>query len=149
MKLLGCLFIVFASVYSSYLYEKSLKNAIKSTTELHDLIVHIRSQIEYFARPINEILKSYYTENEIIQEILQSKQNASLSFLSSQAKESVHSLFSELGKGYKKEQIALCEYNAAILLEYKNDLSANLSKKIKIFRSISLFVGACTIILLI
>ena len=149
MKLIGCIFITIASIYASHIYEKSLKKAIKNTSDLYSLIVHIKSQIEYFAMPISEIFSDYATENEAIIDILKRKENADLSFLSNHAKDTTYSLLSELGKGFKKEQIALCEFSASILNDYKEQLGSELAKKTKICRSLCLFIGACTIILLV
>ena len=149
MKLVGCILIVISSIYASHIYEKSLKKAIKNTSDLYSLIIHIKAQIEYFALPISKIFSDYTSENEAIIDILTKKENADLSYLSEQTMETTYSLLSELGKGFKKEQVALCEHTASVINDYKEYLNSELSKKIKISRSFCLFIGACTIILLV
>lgn len=149
MKIIGCIFIVISSIYSSYLYEKHLKKKIQDAGELYELIIHIKSQIEYFAKPIKDIFNEYNTENEAIKDVLTNKENSNLSFLEGNTREASLSLLSELGKGYKKEQISLCEYTASSLLEYRRSLISDYSRRVRVSRSICLFMGACTIILLV
>lgn len=149
MKLIGSVFIIFASVVSSYFYEKTLKENMKNTDELYDLINYIKINIEYFSTPINEILISYSYNSIFIQELIGKSNLKVLNFLDSNTKSNLNSFFNELGKGYKKEQIALCEYNLKILDALREKMKMEFSNKSKLFRSLSLFSGIGCVILLI
>ncbi len=147
MKLLGSLLIIVASVVSSFFYEKKLKLSIKNTDELCKLIVHIKNKIEYFSLAINEIYASYPTENDFISGIFNDIYD--FSSLDKDLEDDTKMFFSSIGKGYKKEQLALCDYLINRLTISKEKMKTDFNKKVKIFRSLSLFTGIGMVILLI
>ena len=149
MKLLGGIFIICASICSSFFYEKNLKQVINCHKELIDIFSYTKTQIDYFSKPINQIFAEYESRSELTEEIISKRENAGLTFLNYDTRKSVQILLKELGKGYKKEQISLCEYNLEELEKDLENLKADYSKKCKIYRSISLFFGVCAVILLI
>lgn len=149
MKLLGCIFIIFASIISSYFYEKNLKDNINHTEALYDLIKHIMSHIEFFSTSIGDILKSYPSDNEFIKILVNKKELSDFSFLEDSISNDIKCFFSKLGKGFKKEQLALCEYTLKQLEGTKNKMKLEFAKKTKVFRSLSLFFGIGCVILLV
>lgn len=149
MKLIGSIFIICASIFASFFYEKKQKNLIKCQSELISLVNYIKTQIEYFSKPINEIFNEYNSDNEFIKDVLLYKEKADFSILEQGVKKDVISLFKELGKGFKKEQISLCDYSLKVLNSSLDVLKSDYSKKCKIYRSIALFIGVCAIVLLI
>jgi glutamate-5-semialdehyde dehydrogenase len=69
--------------------------------------------------------------------------------ITNEEKAQIIDFITSLGKGYKKEQIALCEYNIGFFNVSLDKTKYEAPKKIKVFRSMSLFVGICSIILLV
>ena len=63
--------------------------------------------------------------------------------------EEVKDFFIKLGKGFKKEQLAFCEYILKELEDTKSKKKMEFTKKTKVFRSISLFLGIGCVILLV
>ena len=59
--------------------------------------------IEYFAKPIKDIFNEYNTENEVIKDVLTSKENSNLSFLEGNTREASLSLLSELAVYSQRE----------------------------------------------
>lgn len=149
MKLLGSILIIFASVMSSYFYEKRLKDGIRSSEALCELIRYIKNKIEYFSISIDEILKSYPNDNEFINCIINQRELCNICFLEENTAKDVKAFFAKLGKGYKKEQLALCEYTLKELESVKDKMKKEFSKKAKIFHSLSLFFGIGCVILLV
>lgn len=148
MKILGCALIFVSSLLCSYFYEKNIKKKIDTLEELVDLISLIKNKIEYFSEPINKIFLEYNTKNTFIKNLLESKETA-ITYFDQEIQKQVSRFFSEIGNGYKKEQIALCDYNIQLLNNKLTKIKNEYPNKIKIFRSIALFVGISIIILLV
>lgn len=148
MKILGCALIFVSSLLCSYFYEKNIKKKIDTLEELVDLISLIKNKIEYFSEPINKIFLEYNTKNTFIKNLLESKETA-VTYFDQEIQKQVSRFFSEIGNGYKKEQIALCDYNIQLLNNKLTKIKNEYPNKIKIFRSIALFVGISIIILLV
>ncbi len=149
MKLLGAILIICASISASFFYENGLKQKIKNHTALNELILHIKSQIDYFEKPIFEILKDFQATNEFIKDILEKKELSDLSWVDSSVRKDVYSLLKTIGKGYKKEQISICDYTSKILSACIEKMKLEFSKKAKVYRSLSLFIGFSAVILLV
>lgn len=147
MKIIGASIIIIVSVISAYLYEKRVKCKAKNIEEIIAFINHIKSQIEYFSRPLNEIYVLYEEKSDYIYSLI--KNNGKGASVSRETDSLIEEFFSSLGKGYKKEEIALCNYTTERLFTTLTHLKLEMPNKIKIFRSISLFVGVCVIILLV
>ena len=146
MKILGCVIILIASILCAFKYEKAIKEKVTNIEELINFINYIKNQIEYFSRPLTEIYLSYEKKSKFIEEIIDGAERTDTS---SPINKTVSEFFSSIGKGYKKEEIKLCDYTIEQLYTYLTSLKLEMPNKIKVFRSISLFIGVCTIILLI
>lgn len=149
MKLFGSLLIIFASIASSFFYEQSLKNRIKVTEELYDLISYIKTKIEYFSLPINDILKGYQSNSKFMHDLIANKEQCDLYLIENEITNDIKCFFARIGKGFKKDQLALCEYTLKILDKSRDKMKIEFTKKAKIFRSLSLFVGFGVVILLV
>lgn len=147
MKLLGCGLILIASVVCAFYYEKHIKIKISYYSELISFINYIKNQIEYFSYPIDEIFAKYDISSDFLSSIVNG--NVDSLRLSNEEKTQINEFMSSLGKGYKKEQIKLCEYNIAFFNTSLDKIKYEAPNKIKVFRSMSLFIGICTIILLV
>lgn len=144
MKIFGCLLILISSVICAYFYEKSLKSKLLKYTEITEFIKYTMNQIEYFSTPIDKIFTSF--EAKYISEIITNR-CATRSLGNDYLK--LNEYFNMLGKGYKKEQLDLSRYYLSYFSDACAKISYELPNKIKIFRSMSLFFGATTIIFLV
>lgn len=149
MKLIGGVFIICASICASFFYEKKQKSVINNQEALIDFLAYIASQIDYFAKPINEIFYTYKTNNSFVQSIIKNKENSDLSSIDNSLQKDVYSFLNELGKGYKKEQLSICNYTKNVISVCTEKLKLEYSKKCKVYRSLSLFIGLSAVILLI
>ena len=130
------------------MYEKKIKKTICAYEELITFIRFISTQIEYFSYPLTQIYEKYEDKSELINGII-SQQKLPPHIFSEVITKSLHDFFSTIGKGYKKEQIKLCEYTISQLDSTLEEVKKASPQKIKVFRSISLFVGISAIILII
>lgn len=146
MKIIGSLCILFSSIFASYYYEKSLKCKIKKCEEIIDFLSYIKFQIEYFSTPINIIFEKYDNKTEFINCLIE---NQKIKAINQEADTKINDFFKAIGKGFKKDQLTLCDYTLKLLNEDLTKLKNEYPKKTKVFRSMSLFFGFCTIILLI
>lgn len=146
MKIIGSLLIIIASIVTSFFYENKLKNQSVQLKEINKFIVHIKNNIEFFSLSLNDIYKKYNSNNELIYMLISKKQ---LDFFDSEIEDELTNTFSGLGCGFKDEQIKKLEYLHTFLNEKIKDFDENYTKKTKVFRAMSLFLGCCAIILLV
>lgn len=137
-----------SSLLCSHFYEKRLKKKAECLEELILFINFIKNKIEYFSTPIEKIFLEFSTKNEFIVGLIQNK-SADLSLFDNETRNQIISFINNVGNGFKKEQIAFCEYNIALFSQLLTKIKSESPNKIKIFRAISLFVGISAIILLI
>ncbi|MBQ3017953.1 MAG: hypothetical protein IJD89_03300, partial [Clostridia bacterium] len=142
MKILGGLLILLSSIVCTYYYESHLKDKVNKYNELISFISHISNQIEYFSCPLEQIYEKYTKKTPFISSLIIKK----CSF-DKKVDKLVINFFQTIGQGFKKEQIKLCSYTINELESSLSSLKLLLPNKIKVFRSMSLFVGICTIIL--
>ncbi|MBR2943513.1 MAG: hypothetical protein IKC16_00315 [Clostridia bacterium] len=144
MKILGGLLILLSSIVCTYYYESHLKDKVNKYNELISFISHISNQIEYFSCPLEQIYEKYTKKTPFISSLIIKK----CSF-DKKVDKLVINFFQTIGQGFKKEQLKLCSYTINELESSLSSLKLLLPNKIKVFRSMSLFVGICTIILVV
>lgn len=147
IKFVGCLLILLSSVAIGYYFEKNYKDKILFLQEIIDLINYTKNQIEFFSTPINEIYSIFQNKSKRITDIIAGNLNVINESFRNQ--EYLLNYFNEIGKGYKSEQIKLCDYTINEAKKDLNDFKLDLPKRIKIIRSLSLFIGASIVILLV
>lgn len=147
MKIIGSLLILIATVVASFFYEKGYKDRLSKIKSVIGFISYIRTQIEYFSHPLSEIYNNYQEMNDFLLTLTKAESN---DFgLDKQEFNIIREFFSSLGKGYKKEQISLCDYTIKELNKIYETQERDYPNKIKIFRSMSIFIGVSAIILLV
>lgn len=144
MKIVGSLVIILASIVCSFMYEKRLKQQIDCLERFISFVKHIKSKIQYFSLPTNEIF-STYNDFEYINSCISDK----FSLLQKNEKSLLDDFFKKIGAGYKEEELALCEFTCNALTEVLNEFKNKNPSKIKIFRALSLFFGVSVIIFIV
>lgn len=147
IKLIGAVMILCACACACAFYEKGEKNKIFHLASCYDYIRYIKTQIEYFSMPIDTIHSSYEPKSELCDALIANegidklfeKEDATL----------ISGFFSSLGKGMKNEELSLCSYTIEELEKRIERKKSDYPNKIKVFRATALFIGFCTIILLI
>ncbi len=147
MKIIGCGLVLIASIVCAYYYERSIKGKMSKYNEIICFIGYIKNQIEYFSYPLDEIFEKFSSHTELTSALING--NFHSTRLGKEDEGKLNELFSQLGKSYKNEQITLCEYYIDYFTTSLRKCEGDAPNKIKVFRSMSLFVGICTIILLV
>ena len=148
MKIIGGIFILCASIYVSYLYEKQQKSKLTYLSKIVDFICYVKSQIEHFSTPYNKIIDEYTTD-ENLKALIFSGFKEYLDVLSLEDKKAIKSFFSSISKGFVAEELSLCEYTISTLQHSIEKIKKENPNKIKVFRSMVLFVAISIIILLV
>ncbi len=146
MKILGSLLIIISSIIASYLYEKQLKNQLLQFKEIERFVFFIKTQIEYFSLSLNEIYAKFNSKSELIDKLISKEK---LYSFDEQTEDELKNAFENLGNGFKEEQIKNLEYLHAFLGNKIKETNENYAKKTKVFRAMSIFIGCCTVILLV
>ena len=146
MKIAGSILIILSSITVSFFYERKLKEQIWILKKIADFFNYVKQQIDYFSFPLNEIYKKYEQIDNHITSIISGEK---LDCLSEDMNTAIFDIMSTLGKGFKNEQIKSLEYiNICLDNEIKKH-EREYSQKVKVFRAMALFVGCCTVILLV
>ena len=114
--------------------------------QIKDFVSYIKIQIELFSLPLSEIFSKYKHSNDLIEELIETKQVAAFS---KQTRDELFSCFSVLGTGFKDEQLSRLTYLITFLDKTVTESEKDYPQKIKVNRALSLFVGCSTVILLI
>ena len=142
MKIIGSILILIASITTSYYYEREQKKQITACKFLE----YIRCRIELFSLPLNRIYESYKEKDDYINALIH---NEDVKVHSTVLKQELKDCFSQLGTGYKAEQIKNLDYSIMLIKKEISQSEKDYPQKIKVFRAIALFVGCSVAILLV
>ncbi len=146
MKIVGSILIILSSITVTFFYEKKLKEQINTLKLFIEFFEHVKNQIEYFSLPLNEIYDKYTSSNSCILDIIHGKR---IECLDEEINNDILNLMSLLGKGLKGEQIKNLEYINICLDKEIKQYEKEYNQKVKVFRAMALFIGCCTVILLV
>ncbi|MBQ7353004.1 MAG: hypothetical protein IJW54_03250 [Clostridia bacterium] len=148
MKIIGIIFIIFASLFATVCYEKKLKIKIIRLEALFDFISYMETQISLFSLPINSIFSNYKLNTELIYKIKEKKYEDFYVY-DEDFSVKVINFFENIGKGYKDQQLKSCKAFADILNKELVSQKSDIKNKIKIFRTMAFFLSACIIIFIV
>lgn len=146
MKITGSVLIIIASVAVAFYYENKQKNNLIMLTSVYNFLEFIKNQIEFFSLPLNLIYEKYQPKNDCILSLIGGEVPK---IFSQNIQDKLADCFLQLGKGYKTEQIDKLNYTISQIEKEINTMQRENTKKIKIFRAISLFIGCSIVILLV
>ena len=154
LKLCGVLLILLVGgccAYLSVCYEKKRVRVVEGWI---DLIHYIRTQIDCYLMPMQEILAN---GDRMLLEACMSPANAadlpeilnaSSIYLDGGVRRLLERFIYKLGDGYREEQLLRCDECIRELQAHKERLSAELAMRIRIVISLCLCIAAATAILL-
>lgn len=156
LKIVGAIIIAVSGIIGSYVLNSAAKRTLEQIEGLISLVRHLRTEIECFCMPLpsalercpREVLvKCGYTANGIpksVRELLDGcvicdgeTQKVMLSFAGS------------VGKGYRDEQLGLCDYCIELLEARRQSACEQLPSKIKRNSALCLCGALAVVILLI
>ena len=146
MKTIGGLLIILTSIIISHTYDKRQKERICALKEISEFISFVKLHIEYFALPLCDIYKKYNSKSRYADNLIN---GYSIDILDKETMDELSKAMTNLGKGYKEEQLKLLDYLNLVLTKKITENEENYAQKTRVFRAISLFVGCCIVILLL
>ena len=156
MKILGLFFIFLSSLSVGALLSHKTKFTLIQLRSVIEFMNHIKSQIEYFNTPVNDIYSQY--DNEVLNEFVsnissygweEAFEKTPKMYLSSEASERLIKFGSYLGKSNKEEQLAHCNYYIEMMEDEYKRLEADAPQKTKVSLALGLGGGLMLVILLI
>lgn len=155
MKTAGSLFLFISSLMMSYRYSDSQKSRLKNLEYLIGLVRYIRTQIDCFMLPVDKIISDYTSDDnsQIASELKKSSFPKSAenlkNILGIEEYEVILNLSKSLGRGYRDEQLKLCEICIDSLDSIHEKHKADMQSKIKTYRAFCLLGSVMIIILFI
>ncbi len=147
MKYIGCVLIMCGCIVLSHFYEIQEKNKISYLISMRDFILYIENKINLFLTPKHILFEEYKAEP--IKSLMKNNFKELDRYFDKDITLFLEEFFNNFGQGLKDEQIKQCQYARGKIEETQKKAEIELKNKIKVFRTLSLFVGASLAILII
>ena len=142
-KALGALFLVGCAVTVAQHLIKRERSALAALDAWIALLGEIRTQIDCFLLPIDEILQN--TRLECFQAFLQGKKPISLAqalhatspWLDAESQRILSDFVASFGGSYSEEQIKRCDLGLSALQKHRERISLELPKRKKLYLALS------------
>ena len=156
LRIIGALMIAFSGAFAAYSLNKSAKDTLSQTEYFISLVRFLRAQIECFSMSVpralgrapDEILSGCGFSGEkrpqSIGELLDGCRVTDEAVM-----RDMRRLAYDIGKGYREEQLTLCDYCLSLLEGQRVRIAGQLPLKIKVNSVLSLAGAAAVVILLI
>ena len=144
IKILGMILILAVggiASYSSVCYEK---RSIFVLDGWIDLIRHIRTEIDCYLTPLNEILEESLSGDKKLESLYE---NTSI-YLDGNARHLIEGFTREIGGGYRDEQLRLCDFCIEELRCRRATRASELPTRLKLSVTLSLCISIGSMILL-
>ena len=154
IKLLGVGLILSAGSFAAYSTSRFEKRKLSVVDAWIDLILHIRSQIDCYLMPLDEILAC--TDRETLTGCMCRTPHPELSMLlessspyfTQEAKRLLTAFVKEIGGSYREEQLRRCDYYVNALRHIRQKIAEELPSKTKVSITLSLCLAVSAVILL-
>lgn len=154
LKLIGGGLIVSAGGFAAYTMAHAERRRLTVLEAWIDLILFIRSQIDCYLMPLDEILSK--SDEAILRACacrtphpsLPSLLASSRSYLGEESGRLIASFVKEIGGSYREEQLRRCDYYITALRTERNKLAESLPSRIRLSVSLCLCASIGAFILL-
>ncbi len=153
IRIFGAALVSFCGIYAAYIMNSRAKGALTQVEGLLELLRFLRSEIECFSLPIPKILSRCPT-GILMQCGCQDRQPSTLSELFSMlelsddaAAAAFEKFTSEIGRGYRDEQLTLCDYYIERLEERRRAIGAQLPSRRRVNSALCI-AGALAIVII-
>ena len=156
LRIAGAVLVAFSGVMTAYVFNSGARGTLRRTEAFIGLVRFMRSQIECFVLPLPTILErcpkdtlrscgySSDVPPRSLGELLDGCEE-----VDDEVMREMRRLASELGRGYRAQQLALCDYTLSLLEARRAAASGQLPVKIKVNSALALASAAAVVILLI
>lgn len=154
LKFLGALLIFAVGVFAAFVSVQYEKKRLSVVDGWIDLILYIRSQIDCYRMPLDDILSG---GDRALFEACMSPSNAadlpaileaSGIYLDGDGKRLIESFVREIGAGYREEQIKRCDFFISSLRTQRERIAAQLPLRTRLCATLCICIALATAILL-
>lgn len=154
LKFLGALLILAVGVFAAFVSVQYEKKRLSVVDGWIDLILYIRSQIDCYLMPLDDILSG---GDRALFEACMSPSNAadlpaileaSGIYLDGDGKRLIESFVREIGAGYREEQIKRCDFFISSLRTQRERIAAQLPLRTRLCATLCICIALATAILL-
>ena len=154
LKFLGALLILAVGVFAAFVSVQYEKKRLSVVDGWIDLILYIRSQIDCYLMPLDDILSG---GDRALFEACMSPSNAaelpaileaSGIYHDGDGKRLIESFVREIGAGYREEQIKRCDFFISSLRTQRERIAAQLPLRTRLCATLCICIALATAILL-
>lgn len=154
LKFLGALLILAVGFFAAFVSVQYEKKRLSVVDGWIDLILYIRSQIDCYLMPLDDILSG---GDRALFEACMSPSNAadlpaileaSGIYLDGDGKRLIESFVREIGAGYREEQIKRCDFFISSLRTQRERIAAQLPLRTRLCATLCICIALATAILL-
>ncbi len=154
LKFLGALLILAVGVFAAFVSVQYEKKRLSVVDGWIDLILYIRSQIDCYLMPLDDILSG---GDRALFEACMSPSNAadlpaileaSGIYLDGDGKRLIEGFVREIGAGYREEQIKRCDFFISSLRTQRERIAAQLPLRTRLCATLCICIALATAILL-
>ena len=154
LKFLGALLILAVGFFAAFVSVQYEKKRLSVVDGWIDLILYIRSQIDCYRMPLDDILSG---GDRALFEACMSPSNAadlpaileaSGIYLDGDGKRLIESFVREIGAGYREEQIKRCDFFISSLRTQRERIAAQLPLRTRLCATLCICIALATAILL-
>lgn len=154
LKFLGALLILAVGVFAAFVSVQYEKKRLSVVDGWIDLILYIRSQIDCYLMPLDDILSG---GDRALFEACMSPSNAadlpaileaSGIYLDGDEKRLIEGFVREIGAGYREEQIKRCDFFISSLRTQRERIAAQLPLRTRLCATLCICIALATAILL-
>ena len=151
---MGAVIIAISGLGAAYVLNSGVREGLTEAQSVISLVRFLRSEIECFSMPVpralsrcpKEILVGCgYTDSRPPESIYSLTEHLSNTAVRAQ----LARFCEEIGKGYREEQLSLCDYYISVFEEHRKELAQQLPMKRKVNLTLCLSSAIAVVILLI
>ena len=156
LRIIGALMIAFSGAFAAYFLNRDAKETLSQTECFISLVRFLRAQIECFSMSVPKALDRVpdemfsgcgFSGEERPQSMGEFLDGCRVT--DDAVMRDMRRLAEDLGKGYREEQLTLCDYCLSLLEGQRARIAGQLPLKIKVNSVLSLAGAAAVVILLI
>lgn len=154
LKFLGAVLILTVGIFAAFVSVQYEKKRLAVVDGWIDLILYIRSQIDCYLMPLDDILSG---GDRALFEACMSPSNAadlpaildaSGIYLDGDGKRLIESFVREIGAGYREEQLKRCDFFISSLRTQREKIAAQLPLRVRLCATLCICIALATAILL-
>lgn len=157
LELIGAGIVIVSALFLSTGLIRDYRINLRELDALYDMISYIRDNIEHLMKPLPDIFRTYTNEYletcgflpSVRQTDLRQAWNGQTFAIDGEAYVLVSDFISNIGGGYRTEELRLCEYTLGRLRGIIDKTRNESANKIKLYKTVPMMFALSVILILI